>query len=190
MNVPGPRLEVLTHRLAECPPEFLFPPGQIDVIAIVCDLLRAFGMDPSPNDVSPSLRPDQTPTSMNRLRLISVATWLLYDPWFLGRQTISSGIWPFLHAGLNDLAALVPVEGILKDPDRREELARLCLKHLGLRPDGETLEQATDLLNTLDSVERLRVLGKTRDAEARARRIREQMAKDAARAAAARYSPE
>jgi hypothetical protein len=45
-------------------------------------------------------------------------------------------------------------------------------------------------LNTLDSVERKRVVEKTREAEARARQIREAMARRAAQEAAARYSPE
>ena len=55
---------------------------------------------------------------------------------------------------------------------------------------GETPAQATDRLTMLDSAERLKVMRQTRDAEARARKIREQMAAEAARAAAARYSPE
>jgi hypothetical protein len=76
------------------------------------------------------------------------------------------------------------------DPDRREELVRVCLAELGLRPRGETVAQAMDRLNTLDSVERKRVVDQTREAEARARQIREAMARRAAQEAAARYSPE
>ena len=61
-------------------------------------------------------------------------------------------------------------------------------------PDVEAkmvaLAQATDRLTTLDSIERNRVMRKTRSAEARARRIREEMVKKSAQEAAARYSPE
>ena len=51
MRNEGPRLELLTHRLSECPPEFLLTPrigeaGQIDVIAIVCDHFRWLGTQP------------------------------------------------------------------------------------------------------------------------------------------------
>jgi hypothetical protein len=91
---------------------------------------------------------------------------------------------------LNDLATVLRPEAVVTDPDRREEFVRLCLKHLGLRPSGETLAQAADRLTTLDSVERDGVIRKTRDAEARARAIREKMAEEAARAAAQRYTPE
>ena len=65
------------------------------------------------------------------------------------------------------------------DPDRREELARLCLKDLGLRPAGESLAQAQDRLNTLSSVERQRVIGAARQAEERTRAIRAEMARKA-----------
>src|SRR5205085_1663854 len=116
--------------------------------------------------------------------------WMLHDDWFLSRPDLGPAAWNFLRRGLDAVAQIVPADQMLKDADRREELARLCLRHLGLRPAGETPEQTADRLNTLDSVERLRVVGQTRDAEARARKIREQMARDAARAAATRYSPE
>jgi hypothetical protein len=79
---------------------------------------------------------------------------------------------------------------IINDPDRREELVRLCLKGLGLIPQGESAAQAADRLTTLDSVERDRVIRETRQAEARAREIREAMARKRAEEAAARYSPE
>ena len=190
MSVEGPPIERLTHRLAECPAEFLLPPRQIDVAAIVNDLLRALSADPPPEEVPRLLEPGATPDSINRLRLIAVAAWMLYDEWFRGGPDLAPMAWELLRQRLDALARIVPVEGLLKDADRREELARLCLRHLALRPAGETEAQAADRLNTLDSVERLRVIAQTRDAEARARRIREQMARDAAKAAAARYSPE
>ncbi len=189
MTTPGPRIETLTHRLAECPPEFLLPPDQIDVIALVCDLFRALGTDPPPN-ARDMLRPNATQTSINRLRIISITTWMLFDEWFMSHPEHVPRMWDILGHGLDRLAIVVSAENLLKDPDRREELARLCLAHLGLRPEGETEAQAADRLNTLDSVERQRVVSQTREAEARARKIREQMAKQAAEAAATRYSRE
>ena len=89
-----------------------------------------------------------------------------------------------------ELARTIDPASTVTDPDRREELTRFCLRELGLRPAGETIEQARDRLNTLDSVERVRIVSATRDAESRARAIRQAMATKRAQEAAARYSPE
>lgn len=194
MEHEGPLLEALTHRLSECPPEFLLAPrmgsaGSIDVGALVADHFRAMERRaPGPADLAPLLVND--PNAAFRLRLIAIATWLLHDPWFLSRPDLGAKTWQLFSRGLNDLATVLRPEAVVTDPDRREEFVRLCLKHLGLRPSGETLAQAADRLTTLDSVERDGVIRKTRDAEARARAIREKMAEEAARAAAQRYTPE
>jgi hypothetical protein len=194
MDDEGPLLESLTHRLSECPPEFLLPPrigsaGSIHVPALVADHFRALDRRaPAPADLAPLLVND--PNTPARLRLIAIATWLLHDPWFLSRPDLGAKTWHLFSKGLNDLATVVRPEAVVTDPDRREEFVRLCLKHLGLRPRGETLAQAADRLTTLDSVERDGVIRKTRDAEARARAIREKMAEEAAKAAAQRYTPE
>jgi hypothetical protein len=192
----GPLLEALTHRLSECPPEFLLAPripntsgGVIDVPALVADHFRALGRRaPVAADLAPLVAHE--PSTSARLRLIAIATWLLHDPWFLAQADLGAKTWQLLLRGLNDLAAVVRPEAVVTDPDRREEFVRLCLKHLGLRPKDETLAQAADRLTTLDSVERDGVIRKTRDAEARARAIREKMAEEAARAASQRYTPE
>jgi hypothetical protein len=197
VNEQGPLLEAMTHRLAECPPEFLLPPssgtpaaGTIDIVAIVCDYFRDIsGAQPSAVELQ-KMRSRADPMAVNRLRMIALATWLLHDDFFLRRQHLAERIWQLLSQELDDLAVVVRAEDIVKDPDRREGFVRLCFKHLGLRPKGESINQASDRLTMLDSAERLRVVRETRESEARARRIREQMAAEAARAAAARYSPE
>ena len=196
MNQEGPLLETLTHRLAECPPEFLMEPKMaakadgIDVAAIVADHFRVVGgWTPSPRDLA-WLRDVTHGSAANYLRLIAVTTWLMHDDYFLSRPQLAQPMWTTLSQELIDLAGVVKAQDVVRDPDRREELVRVVLKYLGLRPRGETVAQATDRLNTLDSAERLKVVRQTRDAEARARKIREQMAAEAARAAAARYSGE
>ena len=196
MEHEGPLLEALTHRLSDCPPEFLLAPripdrsgGAIDVPALVADHFRALGRRaPGAADLAPLVAND--PSTPARLCLIAIATWLLHDPWFLDRPDLGAKTWQLFLKGLNDLATIVRPEAVVTDPDRREEFVRLCLKHLGLRPSGESLAQAADRLTTLDSVERDGVIRKTREAEARARAIREKMAEEAARAAAQRYTPE
>ena len=80
-----------------------------------------------------------------------------------------------------------PAPQLVSDPDRREELARLCLRALGLLPAGETAAQAQDRLTTLSTAERQRVIREAREAERRAQKIREAMVKKAAEEAAAKY---
>jgi hypothetical protein len=183
--------------MSECPPEFQLPPmgaarpkGAIDVVAIVSDHFRAMSAASVTPESIQRLRGEQNASSFNRLRLIALATWLLHDDFFLVRKELAGAMWKLLLQELDDLATVVRADDVVKDPVRREEFARVCLKYVGLRPKGETENQAKDRLNTLDSAERLNVVRQTRDAEARARKIREQMAAEAARAAAARYSPD
>jgi hypothetical protein len=157
-------------------------------MAIVCDHLRAMDLELPAKEVH--VAQDRSGFAIARLRLMAVASWLLHDEWFVSRKHLARPMWTLLRDGLDDLAKVVSADDAVKDPDRREELVRLCLRELGLRPNGETIEQAADRLTTLDSAERVRVIRQTREAEARARKIREQMAKEAAQAAAARYTPE
>lgn len=186
MQHEGPQLEVLTHRLAECPAEFLLPPlgfasGIINVMALVADHFRAIGI------VVPTPR---LPADDRQLSHISLATWLLGDEWFSGRPDLANSATTLFATGFANLAAVITAEQCVRDPDRREEFARTCLAALSLRPKGETIEQATDRLASLDSVARVRVLRDTRASEARARQVREQMARRAAQEAAAKTTRE
>ncbi len=197
MTDEGPLLESLTRRLAECPPEFLLPPqvagkttGAIDVAALVCDHFRAMDL---PVPVSVDAIVAATPTAAaapNRLRLTAVLTWLLRDPWFVARKDLGPRMGNLFERGLAEASLVLKADATVLDPDRREELVRLALKHLNLRPRGETIAQATDRLSSLDSVEREKVIRKTRDAEARARKVREEMARKAAEEAAAKPTRE
>jgi hypothetical protein len=183
----GPQLNPLLHRLANCSPDFLLGPEEIDVTALACDHFRALGR------AIPDTKQRRflAELSGETQRLVSIVLWLLRDEWFVARPELAEATWTFLQAdSLTKLAKLVRAETMVNDPDRREELVRLCLKGLGLYPEGETPEYAADRLTTLDSVERERVIRQTRKAEARARELREAMARKRAEEAAARYSPE
>lgn len=187
MSPSEPPLERLLHRLAECPSDFLLPPDELDVTALACDHFRALGV-PIP-DAARRRRIATAPAGARQV--IAVVLWLLRDEWFLARRDLAEATSRLLEAdSLARLAKLVSAESVVGDPDRREELVRLCLKELQLLPAGETTAQAADRLTTLDSVERERVIRKTRKAEARAREVREAMARQRAQEAAARYSPE
>ena len=195
MNIEGPPLEALTHRLAACPAEFLAEPrigkaGQVHVAAVVADLLRDLGQPPlTPAQVA-LLTPADARLHRNWLAVVLITSWLLDDAWFQGHRAPGTPVVDLLTSVLPQVAELAPAPTFVNDPDRREELARLALRELGLRPAGETPEQAADRLTTLRTVERARVVQAARQAEERARQVREAMAKQAAEEAAAQYSRE
>ena len=191
----GPPLAALMHRLSECPAEFLAEPrhrtrGEIEVPAIVGDHFRSMGLPPDDVLDLAQFRSSGKPAHANRLRLVSVTTWLLNDDSLRTRTGLVDAMATLLSQGLETLATAVRAEATVADPDRREELVRYCLKALGLRPQGETEAQAADRLTSLDSVERSRVVRETREAEARAREVRQMMARRAAEEAAAKASRE
>ena len=186
MNREGPLLETLTRRLAECPADFLAEPrigtaGTVQVAAVVSDLLRDLGGAPLTPSQAAFFQSTNARRDRNRLRLTLVAGWLLHEPWFRPHKKFAQPAFEFLSAGLAELAEMVPAPQCVSDPDGREELARLCLKSLSLRPAGETVAQAQDRLTTLSTAERQRVVKAARAAEERAREIRRKMAEEAAR---------
>lgn len=194
----GPVLEHLTHRLAETPQEFLLPPkaegssGSIDVVAVVCDLLRDL-KSPIPagdfiNKITGS--PPASAPKLNRMRLILLASWLLADSWFQGKPAVAAALPKVLTEGFDELASLVKADSFVTSPERREEFCRLCLALLSYRPAGESEERALDQLAALSSTERSKVVEEARKAHKRAEQIRQAMMKKAAEEAAAKASRE
>jgi hypothetical protein len=195
MTTEGPELEALTQRLAACPADFLAEPrigqrGQVHVAAVVADLLRDLGCPPlTPAQVA-VLSPRDARPHRNWLSLVLITCWLLHADWFRSRANDGAALTGLLTGTLAQLASLTQAPIFISDPDRREELARLTLSELGLRPASETPEQAADRLTTLSTIERARVVRAAQQAEERARQVREAMAKQAAEEAAAQYSRE
>ncbi|MGQ0603445.1 MAG: hypothetical protein ACT4QE_17330 [Anaerolineales bacterium] len=179
MTTEGPALAALTRRLAETPPEFLAEPESVSVVAIVSDLKRNWTGEPLTAAQAAAFTVTG-PKVRNRLRLTLISIWLLTDIWFRARRELAAEALPWLAHGLDELANSVNAEKCVTDPDRREELARVCLGHLGLRPAGETEAQAHDRLTTMSTSERQRLIKAARAAEARAQEIREAMRKQAA----------
>ena len=198
METEGPPLEVLTRRLAECPAEFMSEPrigrnGQVRVAAVVADLARDLGgplLTPAQAEVFQPRGSDQAAAQRNWLALVLVGAWLLADPWFRQDRRYGAVALTLLTSRLKELADLNVAGKFISDPDRREELARVCLSGLGLRPAGESVAQATDRLTTISSTERQRVLAAARQAEQRAQAVREAMQKKAAEEAASQSSRE
>ena len=194
MTLEGPILERLTRRLTETPAEFLAEPSLgkspgIHVDAVAADLALDLG-GKTPSDSTLAIFNSSDRKDRNRLRLTLIAAWLLHDEWFRQAKRYAQPAVAWLSGGLNAAAALVAADLFVTDPDRREELARLCLEALGLRPQGETEAQAADRLKTLGSVERAKVIAATRAKEEQARKLREAMRKKAAEEAAAKVMHE
>ena len=194
MSEEGPLLDRLTHRLSECPAAFLEEPrmggrGSIFVDAVVADLAVDLGGERLAKGELGGFR-SRSSKQRNRLRLVLIASWLFHDEVFLEAGCHAERTLRFLADSLERLAALVAADLFTSDPDRREELARYCLRALGLRPRGETEKQAADRLQTLDTVERAKVMNDLKATQIRARELREEMERKRAQEAASRYSRE
>lgn len=184
-------LDGLLRRLLETPNDYLLEPrverdsgfeGDLHVDALASDTLRALGGEPLDPDEARTLR-KAGKKGAGGLRLVSIACWLLHHPAFLERGDLAGAARSLLLGGLDRLAGAVRAEDCATDPDRREELARVVLRHLGLVPEGESEAVAADRWKALDSVERLALARATAAAEKRAREIRDAAARAAAEAA-------
>ncbi len=194
MQREGPQLEVLLRRLAECPADFLDEPrigqsGSINVAAVLSDLLRDLGGQPLAPGVLAEFRPPLGPRRPHRnyLRLVLVALWLFHDPWFRAEGRHAEAVLAFLRQQVTILQESIQADLVVLDPVRREELIRLGLRSLGLRPQGESIAQAEDRLASIDSVLMVRVRKEALEAEERAAKIREALASQQAQEATATY---
>ena len=194
MQREGPLLETLTRRLAETPPEFLDEPrlgdkAGVAVPALVHDLLRMHGAR-SEAKVLARFASNDAARDRNRLALVQLACWLLADRWFIEAACAAEALLGLLDVDAAELAAATSAHKFVRDPDRREELARVVLARLGYRPQGETVAQATDRLSAISGTERKRLVAASRAAEERAREIREALAKKAAAESADKWTRE
>lgn len=190
MEHEGPALETLLRRMAETPRDFLDTPrvantGELHVAALVFDLSHLAG------DALAELQMFAlaSKADSNWLSLCAVACWLLSDPGLLA-HVHKPALLHLLGETLRAVALEYRAEKYVLEPERREELVRLALADLGLRPAGETLAQAQDRLQALSATERRRVLTAAKETERRAREIREALIQKAAAEAADKYTRE
>ena len=187
-------LDVLLRRLIDTPPDFLDPPrrgreGQLQVAAVVNDVLALYGVGLSAT-LQASLSGQLAAVSANQLSLAAVLAWLLADEGWQGLDFPREHLLTLFADALPALAAEATVNRYLHGPDRREELVRTAIARLDLLPAGETAAQAADRLASVSSVERRRLLEASRAAEARARAIREALARKAAEESADKWTRE
>lgn len=193
MQREGPALEVLLQRIAATPTEFLEEPrigngGVIHVAAVVRDLLDsrsvAFQVAELAAFVSRDAKVDR-----NRLSIVLLMCWLIADESLNGELHPQNTL-ALLLDDAKQLAAYTNAAKLISDAERREELARLALSRHDLRPYGETLAQAQDRFVAISSLERARILRASKAAEARAREIREALARKAAEESADKWTRE
>ncbi|MBN2430143.1 MAG: hypothetical protein JXQ27_01650 [Acidobacteria bacterium] len=194
MSAEGPYLQTLTRHLAECPGDFLVEPageqvGWRLVGAVLSDLLLDLGSE-ALSAAEAAVFGDTSSQQRNYRRVVRVCAWLLYHEWFRAAARFGPAAKLWLVGEVKDLGRLIAAEKFVTDPDRREELVRLCLRALDLHPAGETETQAADRLESISSMERDRVIRETRASEAAARKLREAMERKQAREAAAKASRE
>lgn len=191
--IAGPPLERVMRRLAETPEDFLAEPrigetGQVVTAALVADLFHALGHQIAAAD----LKDFAATSSMdrNRLMLVAIAVWLLADDWVATAASDRAALAGLLGERVTDLAGAGKADAFVNDAERREELARTVLAALGLVPAGETEAQANDRLSAVSAAERRRLVRASRDAEERARAIREALIRKAAEESADKYTRE
>jgi len=194
MENPGPDLTLLMRRLAETPADFFEEPrirntGRLAVGALVNDVLLQFGRRASEKELSPFLG-EGVDRDRNRLQLVALGTWLLAHEEFKQSGVNADTVLAVLNDSIGELAASTRADKCVNDAERREEFARFILARLQLRPAGETKAQASDRLAALSSTERKRLLQESREAERRAREIREALARKAAQESADKWTRE
>jgi hypothetical protein len=173
----------LTRRLADTPTDFLADPATVVVPAVVSDVLLMAGGRALDAATATRFEADEP----RWRRLVLVTCWLVAEPALLACGPVALSAW-LSSRDLLTLSLLVDPLTFVRDPDRREELARVTLRALSLTPAGETPAQAADRLSTVDSVKRHEVLLAAKAAEERAAAVRKAMEEQRAREAAARYS--
>lgn len=194
MQNEGPPLQQLLHRITATPPDFMAEPrienkGEVHTVAVVRDLLAAKGHAVDIAKLS-ALAGRDVKTDRNRLSITLLITWLLADPALSIERQHLTAVLALLNEDATRLAAYTNSRQLFEDPERREELARLTLSKLDLRPAGESIAQAQDRFTSISSLERARLLAASQKAEERARAIREQLAKQAAEESANKWTRE
>ncbi len=199
-----PSLAEMLRWIAEIPAAFSedpinFPNGKISVRAVVCDLYETIlAQRPDESLLQAFNAVELNKLERNRLRWVLAACWVFWHPFFRQKPFDPKKFRQLMVLDLSDLAAVMPVENLQTDQDRREELARVVLATADSVFSDETEDDFRDRLTQVDSIESHRViaLAKTKEKKAREDRakrekeVREEMARKAAAEAAAKESRE
>ncbi len=186
-------LYTLIHHFRNYPSEFealKFKGWDAKIIPpLIFDMMRKVHGDmdvtmdklPSLEELSPDF-PDE-----NGFRTICLGAWLFHHPVFSAKPEILPHVSDFILHRLRLLSSHVKHDQWLQDEDRSEEFVREALSACDILVDGETPEEATDRLDALSTLKRLKVLQQTNASMERMKAIRKKIAEDKAREAANVY---
>lgn len=184
----GPALVCLQRRIAEAPDTILDHLNtRVPTLALVHDVVSQHHPALVANDLIPF---SGAPAQHGWHDMTRLLCWLITDPAFETCTLAPDAVITLLHDVAKEVHQHGTASAFRQDPDRREELVRLALAALDLRPEGETVQQAQDRLNAVSVAERQRVLAAARAAEQRARKVREALAKKKAQEAADKWTRE
>jgi hypothetical protein len=184
-------LAEMPQSFSATPEGFSGGPPTVSVPAVVADLIDTMHNEPPDSEfLRPFRSGDHSKKERNRLRWVLAACHLLWHPALRSLPLPLDRLRLLLVDDLAGLAAVVSADELRHDEERREELVRRTLHILDLSLPGESQAEAEDRLAQVNCVERQRLVREAAEKERRARDIREQLARQAAQEAAARYSPE
>ena len=203
MKEQGPPLEELLDRLLSIPDEFINTKDysdnfrkEVSVPALLNDMLLDNGGSALSDEEISKTFPDniekQPGKKLKLTAIISILCYLFEDNFFTGTKSHAELIKSFILSDeLLELSkAIDKPADFITDPERREEICRRALDALNYYPYGESEENSSDRLLTLDSVERKKILTKTGEAQKRAKQIHEAMMRKEAEEAASKMSRE
>lgn len=196
MQTPVPALAEFLRWMNEIPVSFLEEPacfggGRINVRAVVADLFETYFEKPATGDFLQAFDVSgDEKRERNRLRWILIASHLLWHPVLRERRMAEAAFRKLLVQDLAALAAVVPFDTLIGEPERQEELLRRVLQAAALLLNGERKPDADDRLSQINSIERHRLVTEAAAKEKRAREVREEMLRKAAAEAAAKVSRE
>ncbi|HLX64998.1 MAG TPA: hypothetical protein VKX17_27255 [Planctomycetota bacterium] len=194
-----PPLAEFLRWINEMPSEFLeepagFPNGKVLARAVVADLYETLFKRRADDEFLRAFAPAKlSKLERNRLLWVMAACHVCWHPAIRNCEPPVAGLRKLFVQDLAALAAIVPIDNLIGDQDRREELVRRVLSAMGLCFPNETAGEFSDRLAQVDSIEIQRVIADAAVKEKRARRereVREEMARKAAEEAAAKASRE
>lgn len=162
----------------------------INPISIIKDVFYDFGLSFGEwNSIQIPIHEDDS-IQENYLRTLLIFIYLLADPFFKTRNIHFSRLKEFLFQKVKSYSGIVKSRDWIYDLERREEIIRITLQAFDLRPKNESPNQSADRLLSIDSIEREKMIAETRKAQARAKHLREEMARQEAEEAASKYNRE
>jgi len=187
----GPELIELLDRLMDCPKEFYSSDrlyrSNTEIQALYSDLYF-FLTEKYPDEKMLKLIPSDR--DENLARCASLCIYILFYEWFRNKNESAELFAMFLDSVLPAYSKAADADEFAGNPERREELVRLLLFHLGYFPKGETEKYSQNRLAALDSVERDKVISESRQVLKKVQALREAMARKAAEEAASKMTGE